>query len=74
MALFEIILATMNMQLCQEKLEAVDTGGALYIHTFGAIFALSISVVLFCSTKSKTKISRFENLYRPDYFSYLTTF
>ena len=74
MALFEIILASMNMQLCQEKLQIVDTGGALYIHTFGAIFALSISVVLFCSTKAKTKISRFENLYRPNYFSYLTTF
>ena len=74
MAFFEIILATMNMQLCQEKLETVDTGGALYIHTFGAIFGLSISVVLFCSTKSKTKINRFENLYRPNYFSYLTTF
>ena len=74
MAFFEIVLASMNMQLSEVKLEAIDTGGALYVHTFGAVFALAISVVLFCSTKSKTKISRFENLYRPTYFSYLTTF
>ena len=68
MALFEIILATMNMQLLQEKLETVDTGGALYIHTFGAVFAISISVVLFCSTKSRNKLHRFENLNVPNYF------
>jgi hypothetical protein len=74
MALFEIILATMNMQLLQEKLETVDTGGALYIHTFGAVFAISISVVLFCSTKSRNKLHRFENLNVPNYFSYITSF
>ena len=74
MALFEIILATMNMQLLQEKLETVDTGGVLYIHTFGAVFAISISVVLFCSTKSRNKLHRFENLNVPNYFSYITSF
>jgi hypothetical protein len=74
MALFEIVLASMNMQLLQEKLETVDTGGALYIHTFGAVFAISISVVLFCSTKSRNKLQRFQNLNMPNYFSYITSF
>ena len=74
MAIFEIVLASMNMQLLIEKLEVVDTGGSLYIHTFGGIFALAISVVLFCSTKAKDKIRRFENLNMPNYFSSITTF
>ena len=74
MAIFETILATMNFQLLQEKLETVDTGGALYIHTFGAAFALSISVVLFCSSKAKNKIRNFENFNRSSYFSNITSF
>ena len=74
MALFEIILATMNFQLCQEKLETVDTGGALYVHTFGGVFALSIGVVLFCSTKFRQKAQIYENYNRQTYFSYITTF
>ena len=74
MAVFEIILATMNFQLCDEKLETVDTGGALYVHLFGATFALSISVVLFCSSKAKNKIQRYEYLNVSDYFSNITSF
>ena len=74
MAIFEIVLATMNFQLCEEKLETVDTGGALYVHLFGALFALSISVVLFCSSKEKNKIQRFEHLSRSSYFSNITSF
>ena len=74
MALFEIILATMNFQLCQEKLETVDTGGALYVHTFGGVFALSIGVVLFCSTKFRQKAQIYENYNRQTYFSYIATF
>ena len=78
MAVLETILATMNFQLCQEKLETIDTGGALYIHTFGAVFALSISVVLFCSSKSKSEISYYESeeypYNYPSYFSSITSF
>ena len=32
-------------------LETVDIGGALYVYTLGGVFALLISVVLFCFTK-----------------------
>ena len=74
MAIFEVVLASMNMQLLEEKLEVVDTGGSLYIHTFGGIFALAVSVVLFCSTKAKDKIRRFENLNTSNYFSNIITF
>ena len=74
MAIAESILVTMNFQLGEEKLETVDTGGALYIHTFGAVFALSISVVLFCSSKAKEQLQRYEHLNRSNYFSNITTF
>jgi hypothetical protein len=74
MAIAESILVTMNFQFGEEKLETVDTGGALYVHTFGAVFALSISVVLFCSSKAKEQIQRYENLNRSNYFSNITTF
>lgn len=74
MAIAESILVTMNFQLGDEKLELVDTGGALYVHTFGAVFALSISVVLFCSSKAKEQLQRYEYLNRSNYFSNITTF
>ncbi len=37
-------------------LETVDIGGALYVYTLGGVFALSIGVVLFCSTKFRQKL------------------
>ncbi len=72
MALFEIILTTMNFQLCQEKLQTIDTGGSLYIHTFGAIFALSITVVLYCPIKANMML--FDTKNNPSYFSSITSF
>ena len=74
MTTLETLLATMNFMLNQEKLEIVDTGGSLYVHTFGATFALAISVVLFCSSKAKKKIFNFEKLNKSDYYSNITSF
>ena len=45
-------------------LEAVDIGGALYVYTLGGVFALSIGVVLFCSTKFRQKAQIYENYNR----------
>ena len=74
MSMFETLLATMNFELLEEKLQCVDSGGALYIHLFGATFSISISVVLFCSSKAKNKIQRFLYLNRSNYFSYIIFF
>ena len=74
MAMFETLLASMNFELLEEKLQLVDTGGALYVHLFGATFSISISVVLFCSSKAKNKIQRFLYLNRTSYFSYIIFF
>ena len=38
-------------------LETVDIGGALYVYSLGGVFALSIGVVLFSSSKIQTKRS-----------------
>ena len=74
MTIFESILSCLNYQLCEEKLESIDVGGALYIHTFGAIFGISMSMVLFCSKKVKNEIQKFNYLYKSNYFSSLTAF
>ena len=48
MIILETIMCSLNFQLCDVKLKAID-GGALYIHTFGALFGLSIYMVMFYS-------------------------
>ena len=74
MAIFETILSSLNYQLCEEKLEIYDYGGSLYIHTFGAIFAIAVSTVLFCSSKVKLAFQNNNHLNKSNYFSNLTTF
>ena len=74
MAIFETILCSLNYQLCEEKLKIYDYGGSLYIHTFGAIFAIAVSTVLFCSSKVKLAFQNNNHLNKSNYFSNLTTF
>ena len=74
MAIFETILSSLNYQLCELKLKAIDYGGSLYIHSFGAIFALSITAVLFCSSKIKLSFQNYDYLNKSNYFSNLTSF
>ena len=74
MAIFETIFSSLNYQLCEEKLRIYDYGGSLYIHTFGAIFAIAVSTVLFCSSKVKLAFQNNNHLNKSNYFSNLTTF
>jgi ammonium transporter Rh len=74
MSIMETILCSLNYQLCERKLESIDVGGAMYIHTFGAIFGISISMVLFCSKKVKSEIQKYNQMNKSSYFSNLTTF
>ena len=46
MIILETIMCSLNFQLCHVKLKAIDVGGSLYIHTWGAIFGLSIPIRL----------------------------
>ena len=74
LAIFETFLCSLNYQLCEVKLKIIDYGGALYIHTFGTMFGISISTVLFCSSKIKTSFRNFNYLNKSNYFSNLTLF
>ena len=46
MATIEIIFYAMNVGLGQKTLHAVDMGGSMYVHTFGAYFGLACSWML----------------------------
>ena len=74
MIIFETIICSLNFQLCDVKLKTIDVGGALYIHTFGAIFGLSIYMVLFFSRKTKSKILEDNHNNKSNYFSNITSF
>ena len=74
LAILETFLCSLNYQLCEEKLKIIDYGGALYIHTFGTMFGISISTVLFCSSKIKTSFKNYNYLNKSNYFSNLTLF
>ena len=73
MIIIETIMSSLNFQLCDVKLETIDVGGALYIHTFGTIFGLAIYMVLFCKKKMKSKIIDFNYFNNSNYFSNITS-
>lgn len=70
----ETILSSLNFQLCAVKLETIDIGGSLYIHTFGTIFGIAIYMVLFCSKKGKIKVNDYNYFNNSNYFSNITSF
>lgn len=74
MIIIETLLCSLNFQLCDVKLQSIDVGGALYIHTFGTLFGLAVYMVLFCSKKMKSTISEFNNFNNSNYFSNITSF
>ena len=55
----ETILCSLNFKLCDVKMKIIDTGGGLYIHTFGAIFGLAIYIVLFRSRKKRQNLGNY---------------
>ena len=72
--IFETIMSSLNFQLCDVKLKAIDVGGTLYIHTFGAIFGIAVYMVLFCSSKRRAKIFDYNSFNKGNYFSNITSF
>jgi len=43
LATFEIFFYALNESICAGQLVAVDMGGSMYVHTFGAYFGLAAS-------------------------------
>lgn len=46
MALVEIIGYTLNEQLVYDRLGIFDAGGSTAIHTYGAYFGLTVSLII----------------------------
>lgn len=44
MAIVEIIFYALNESICVIKYQAVDMGGSMYVHTFGAYFGLAATI------------------------------
>ena len=72
-AILEPFFASLNYYLCYKELKAIDNGGSLYIHSFGAIFGVVASIVIFCNSKENTKISNNPHL-SSDYYSTIISF
>ena len=70
----ETILSSLNLKLCDVKLKIIDTGGGLYIHTFGALFGIAIYIVLFRSKKKRARLSAYNRANITNYLSNITCF
>ena len=70
----ESILSSLNFKLCDTKLKIIDSGGGLYIHTFGAIFGFGIFIVLFRSKKKRLKLLNYNFNYLTNNLSKITCF
>jgi ammonium transporter Rh len=53
--IFELIFYSINESICVIEYDAIDMGGSMYVHTFGAYFGLAISWVI--SNREKLKRS-----------------
>jgi ammonium transporter Rh len=71
--LFETFFASLNYFLCYEKINFLDNGGSLFIHTFGGTFGVVLSVILFCRDNEFSSISNNPHLSN-DYYSSIFSF
>ena len=72
-AIFEPFFSSLNYFLNLYSIKAIDNGGSLYIHAFGAIFGLTVTSVIFCNSKENSKIVNSPHL-SSDYYSNIISF
>ena len=72
-AILETLFASFNYFLCYKKIEAIDNGGSMYVFTFGAIFGVVMSIILFCRENENSKILNNPHL-GSDYYSNIFSF
>ena len=48
-AFIEVVFYSAHRGVCSKFLQAVDAGGSIYVHTFGAYFGLAIARILYKS-------------------------
>ena len=54
---FETFFANLNYFLCHDVIKVIDNGGSLCIHTFGAVFGLAVSAIIFCNEEEFMRIN-----------------
>merc|ERR1719233_2306413 len=74
MAFIEVIFYTLNERICLQEFQAVDVGGSIVIHTFGAYFGLSVSAVLGAPKGDLKKAEKLNtSIYNSDIFAMIGT-
>ena len=69
--IFETFFSSLNYYFCYRTIKAIDNGGSLYIHTFGAIFGFIVSILGY--RKDYGKILNNPHL-KSDYYSNIISF
>ena len=59
-SIIEPIFCSLNYVLGDKKLHAVDVGGAMFTHSFGAFFGIGLSISAFYGNDKVKKIEKFE--------------
>lgn len=73
MVAFEMLFYNLNENLGNIVYEAVDMGGSMYVHTFGAYFGLGVSYMLTNNKKVEKASERFGSSYNSDMFAMIGT-
>ncbi|CAN7943752.1 unnamed protein product [Ixodes pacificus] len=71
MAIIEVVIFACNEHLGIEKFLAVDIGGSIFLHTFGAYFGLAVTFVL--NKKEYREHSKEGSVYHSDVFAMIGT-
>merc|ERR1719289_106587 len=69
MAFIEIPFFIFNEQFCIKNFEAVDIGGSIFIHTFGAYFGLAVSTMVGQPKDANKADKRNSSVYTSDLFA-----
>jgi len=68
-ALLELIFYAVNENIYVSKLEAIDMGGSIVVHTFGAFFGLALSWMLYKESSKNHKENK--SVYQSDLFAFI---
>lgn len=72
-AFFEIIFYGLNETICAGLMQAVDMGGSMYVHTFGAYFGVAASFFFFNKEAMKDEKKRCEGSYNSQLIAMIGT-
>jgi len=73
MAVLELIFYSANEAICVVEVQAVDMGGSMYVHTFGAYFGLAVSLALGVPKNGAKNVENNGSSYTSDMFAMIGT-